>query len=196
MRIKQLGLSLYDDIYSQMQEFTGNRQIDTEDEVWFCEHFPVFTLGWQGAAHHILDAHNIPVIKCDRGGQVTYHGPGQLMIYFLIDLKRSKQAVASFVSTLETTVLQILQYFDIQGQCRPDMPGVYVAGQKIASVGLRIKNGRTYHGVALNINMDLTPFTYIHPCGYADLKMTQMCDWVSCTVQEVNRYARFLISRF
>lgn len=178
MRIKNLGLIPYEDAYQKMLAFTQSRQKETEDEIWFCEHPPVFTLGWHGSLSHIIDAHNIPIISTDRGGQVTYHGPGQLMMYFLIDLKRKKQGIANFVCCIEQGIISTLKDFGITAHLRQGMPGVYVDNRKICSIGLRVKKGCTYHGLALNVAMDLAPFHYIHPCGYHDLKMTQIQEWV------------------
>jgi lipoyl(octanoyl) transferase len=174
MKLSFLGLCPYADIYQKMQDFTASRDAKTEDEIWFCEHPPVFTLGWNGDAADILDHHGIPVVRCDRGGQVTYHGPGQLMVYFLVDLKRKKQGVAAFVCEIEKMVIALLQQFHYVGHLREGMPGVYVDHQKICSIGLRVKKGATYHGLALNVAMDLTPFSYINPCGYQGLVMTQL----------------------
>lgn len=185
MKIYDLGLIAYEEAYQRMQGFSTNRNADTEDEIWLCEHPPVFTLGWHGDPAHLLDAHGIPVVETDRGGQVTYHGPGQLMGYFLVDLKRQKQGIAAFVCAIEKAVIVTLKDFGIEGHLRPKMPGVYVDNKKICSIGLRVKNGKTYHGLALNVDMDLTPFTYINPCGYSDLQMTQMCEWTKCTMTAV-----------
>ncbi len=176
MIFQELGLVPYQRVYQAMREFTANRQFDTEDEIWFCEHPPVFTLGWHGDPSHILDAGEIPVVKTDRGGQVTYHGPGQLMVYFLIDLKRKGQGVSDFVCEIEKKLITVLAGLGITGHLREGMPGVYVDNRKIASVGLRVKQGCTYHGLALNVDMDLTPFKQINPCGYQDLEMTQIAD--------------------
>lgn len=185
MKIYDLGQVPYQEIYQRMQDFTANRTADSEDELWLCEHPAVFTLGWHGDPSHLIDAQGIPVIQTDRGGQVTYHGPGQLMVYFLIDLKRRKQGVAAFVCAIEKAVIATLKDFGIEGHLREKMPGVYVGNKKICSIGLRVKNGRTYHGLALNVDMDLTPFSCINPCGYTDLQMTQMQEWVRCSITEV-----------
>ncbi len=180
-----LGLIPYQNIYQKMREFTEHRNQDTEDEIWFCEHPAVFTLGWYGDPAHLLDPHGIPVVETDRGGQVTYHGPGQLMVYFLFDLKRRKQGVASFVCAIEQAVIVTLKAFGIAGHLRDKMPGVYVDNKKICSIGLRVKNGKTYHGLALNVDMDLVPFSYINPCGYKDLSMTEVCQWQQCNVSQI-----------
>ncbi len=186
MPLKHLGLCPYPAVYEAMQAFTESRKTDTPDEIWLCEHDPVFTLGWHGDPSHILDSHGIPVVACDRGGQATYHGPGQFLAYFLLDLKRKGQGVAALVARIEETVIQTLVHFGIEGHLRPHMPGVYVDNKKIAAIGLRVKNGRTYHGLALNVNMDLRPFGFIHPCGYKDLEVTDMKAWSAChNVEEV-----------
>lgn len=182
----------YEDALKAMQDFTAKRAANTQDEIWFCEHPPVFTLGRHADPSHILNPHNIPVIKSDRGGQVTYHGPGQLLVYFLLDLKRKKMGVAELVCRIEKTVIQVLQEFGIKAQCDQGRPGVYVLKDnklnKICSLGLRVKNGYTYHGLALNINMDLKPFSYINPCGYKDLAMTQISEFIpGTTVEQVKQ---------
>lgn len=161
-------------IWEAMQSFTLNRTPDTPDEVWLLEHQPVFTLGQAGLDHHIINPHDIPVVRCDRGGQVTYHGPGQLMIYTLFDLKRREQGIRHFVRDLEALLIELLSQWDIQSHRQQGAPGIYVDNQKIASIGLRVKRGCSYHGMALNVDMDLTPFQYINPCGFSDLKMTQV----------------------
>ncbi|MBQ9260355.1 MAG: lipoyl(octanoyl) transferase LipB [Neisseriaceae bacterium] len=180
MKIKYLGRNQpYLPIFRQMQDFTANRTPDTQDELWVVEHAPVFTQGKAGRAEHLLYANDIPVIETDRGGQITYHGLGQVVVYVLIDFKRRNISVRELVSRIENAVIATLSDYHIQAAADPKRPGVYTPnGKKIASLGLRIKNGATYHGVALNVNMDLSPFSQINPCGYAGLKMTQVADFI------------------
>ena len=170
-----------------MRDFTLNRQEDTPDEVWLLEHEAVFTQGQAGKAEHILAAGEIPVVNVDRGGQVTYHGPGQLVAYTLLDIKRLEMGVRDLVSHLEHSVVDVLAQWGVLAYAKPDAPGVYVNGAKIASLGLRIKKGRAYHGLALNVDMDLSPFQRINPCGYAGMAMTQLKDLTDepVTVEQV-----------
>lgn len=156
-----------------MQDFTNQRDDATPDEIWLLEHEPVYTQGQAGKAEHLLHSTEIPVVQSDRGGQITYHGPGQLIAYLLLDLRRKGISVRELVSGLEQAVIALLARYGIQASARPDAPGVYVSGRKIASLGLRVRRGCSFHGVALNVNLDLTPFTHINPCGYAGLQMTQ-----------------------
>lgn len=165
-----------------MRDFTLSRQDDTPDEIWLLEHDPVFTQGQAGKAEHILAAGDIPIVNVDRGGQVTYHGPGQLVAYTLMDIKRLDMGVRDMVSHLEHSVVDVLAQWGVLAYPKPDAPGVYVDGAKIASLGLRIKKGRAYHGLALNVDMDLTPFQRINPCGYAGMAMTQLKDLTSESV--------------
>jgi lipoyl(octanoyl) transferase len=157
-----------------MHEFTDTRADTTQDEIWLVEHPPVFTQGQAGKAEHVLAPGDIPVVQSDRGGQVTYHGPGQQVMYVLINLKRRKLGVRELVTLLEQTVVNTLAEVGIEAYPRADAPGVYVQGKKICSLGLRIRKGCSFHGLALNINMDLTPFLRINPCGYAGMEMTQV----------------------
>jgi lipoyl(octanoyl) transferase len=157
-----------------MQEFTNTRSDATPDEIWFTEHPPVFTLGLNASLEHLLAPGDIPVIQIDRGGQVTYHGPGQLMIYPLIDLKRAGLGIRDLVTALEQSVVDLAEQYGIEAASRADAPGVYVHGKKIASVGLRIRRSASYHGMALNVDMDLEPFTRINPCGFSDLEVTDL----------------------
>ncbi len=161
-----------------MQRFTDARTAHTPDELWFLEHPPVFTLGMAGHREHLLAPGDIPVVPTDRGGQVTYHGPGQLVVYALIDLRRSGLGARDLVTALETSVIHYAAQLGITAAARREAPGVYVEGRKIASVGIRIRRGASYHGLALNVNMDLAPFERINPCGYAGLAMTQLADHV------------------
>ena len=169
-----LGLHDYEPLWRAMQRFTESRSSLTPDEIWFTEHPPVFTLGLNASREHLLTPGNIPVIQVDRGGQVTYHGPGQLMIYPLIDLKRAGLGVRDLVTALEQTVVDLVADFGTEAASRKDAPGVYVEERKIASVGLRVRRGSSYHGMALNIDVDLEPFSRINPCGFHDLEVTDL----------------------
>lgn len=159
-----------------MHTFTDERDENTCDEVWLVEHNPVFTQGQAGKEEHVLAAGNIPIVKSDRGGQVTYHGPGQLVAYVLINLRRKNIGVRELVTHIENTVINTLGQFNITSAARPDAPGVYVDNRKICSLGLRIRKGCSFHGLALNVNMDLSPFLRINPCGYAGMEMIQLHD--------------------
>lgn len=178
MRIVSLGLTEYWPVFEAMQAFTANRTTETEDELWVVQHPSVFTQGMAGKPEHILVHDDIPVIQIDRGGQVTYHGPGQLVVYTLIDFKRRHITVRELVTKLENSIIATLDSYGIAAVNDPKRPGVYVQQQKIASLGLRIKRGAVYHGLALNVNMNLEPFSHINPCGYAGLHMTQMADLI------------------
>jgi len=172
--VRDLGRQEYEPLWRAMQRFTDLRTAATPDEIWFTEHPPVFTLGLNASREHLLDTGDIPVIQIDRGGQVTYHGPGMLMIYPLIDLKRAGLGVRDLVTALEQSVVQLAAGYGIDAAARPDAPGVYVAGAKFASVGLRVRRGASYHGMALNVAVELAPFLRINPCGYAGLRMTDL----------------------
>ncbi|SMF45698.1 lipoyl(octanoyl) transferase LipB [Pseudogulbenkiania subflava] len=183
--VKHLGLVDYSPTWRAMQAFTDNRTADTPDELWCVEHPPVYTLGLAGKPEHLIIPSQIEVVKCDRGGQVTYHGPGQLVVYLLIDFKRMGIGVRELVRRIEQSVIDLLAELGIEANGDVNAPGVYVRGEKIASLGLRIKNGAVYHGLSLNVDMDLTPFSWINPCGYAGLKVTQIKDQgASLTVAE------------
>jgi lipoyl(octanoyl) transferase len=175
-RVRHLGLAEYEPTWRAMQRFTGERAADTPDEIWFLEHPPVFTLGVNASRTHLLDPGDIPVVQVDRGGQVTYHGPGQLVVYPLVDLRRAALGIRAFVSALERAVIELAAQYGIGAQSRREAPGVYVAGRKLASVGVRVRRGGSYHGLALNVALDLTPFGRINPCGYAGLEMTQLAE--------------------
>lgn len=170
----------YQAIWNRMRAFTESRDSRTPDELWLLQHTPVFTFGQAGKPEHLLDAGNIPVVHSDRGGQITYHGPGQLVAYTLVDLKRQPSGVRHMVSVLEHSVIEVLQAFGTHSYSKKSAPGVYVIHKqqehKIASVGLRVRRGCCYHGVALNVDMDLGPFSRIHPCGYAGLPVTRLAD--------------------
>ncbi|MDP3559420.1 MAG: lipoyl(octanoyl) transferase LipB [Legionellaceae bacterium] len=174
--IEHLGLRSYIETWDAMRQFTETRDAHTDDRLWLLEHPPVFTQGQAGKPEHILQSSDIPVVQSDRGGQVTYHGPGQLVGYVLLDLTRLKIGIRTLVCTLERLLITTLQHFGIAAQTKLGAPGVYVGDRKIASIGLRVKKGCTYHGFALNVDMDLTPFSYINPCGYAQLEMVNMVD--------------------
>lgn len=175
--LRELGLVDYEPTWRNMQQFTESRNADTRDEIWFLEHPPVFTLGLAGKMEHVLWPGDIPVIHIDRGGQVTYHGPGQLVVYPLLDLKRLGLGVRALVEAIEMSVIDTLATFGIRARAKREAPGVYTAdGRKLASLGLRVRRGCSYHGLAFNVAMDLEPFTRINPCGYAGLQMTQVKD--------------------
>ena len=174
--IRNLGLQDYESIWHNMQQFTQNRNPETPDEIWVVEHFPVYTLGLNGKREHVLNTGNIPVINTDRGGQVTYHGPGQLVIYVLLDIKRLNLGIRQLVTILEHAMIRTLAQHGISAVSRADAPGVYVNDKKIGSIGLRIKRNCSYHGLSLNNDMDLRPFDHINTCGYSDLKVTQLSD--------------------
>lgn len=174
INVRSIGRQDYEPLWRAMQQFTDERDSDTVDEIWFTEHEPVFTLGLNAAREHLLQPGDIRVVQIDRGGQVTYHGPGQLMIYPLIDLKRARLGVRALVTALEQCAIDLLAEFGVQAASRADAPGVYVDSSKVASVGLRIRRGASYHGMALNIDVDLEPFTRINTCGFPDLEVTDL----------------------
>ena len=185
--VRQLGLQPYEPVSQAMHDFTDSRDETTPDEIWLVEHLPVFTQGQAGKAEHLLTTGDIPVIQSDRGGQVTYHGPGQQVMYVLLNLKRRKLGVRELVTLLEQTVVNTLAEYGIDAHPRADAPGVYVGEMKICSLGLRIRKGCSFHGLALNINMDLAPFLRINPCGYAGMEMTQMRQWVETATPDIIR---------
>ena len=174
--VRQLGCQEYEPVWKKMQAFTEQRDENTEDEIWLLQHPPVFTQGLNGKPEHILSSSTIPVIEIDRGGQVTYHGPGQLIVYCLIDLKRKKFGIRQMVSALEQSVIDFLADRQIKAVARKDAPGVYVDDAKISALGLRVKRGCSYHGLSINIDMDMSPFQQINPCGYEGLAVTQLKD--------------------
>ncbi len=174
--IRQLGRQPYTPVWRNMQAFTTARTESSRDEIWLVEHPPVFTLGQAGKPEHLLEPGDIPVIRTDRGGQVTYHGPGQLVAYLLLNLRHYGLGVRQLVSLIEQSIVDLLQEYAITANARPDAPGVYVAGRKIAALGLRIRHGCSFHGLSLNVAMDLEPFSRINPCGFPDLQVTQMRD--------------------
>lgn len=174
MKTSYLGRQDYVPLWHEMQKFTDERDATTPDEIWLCEHPPVFTLGLNASKEHLLAPGDIPVVQIDRGGQVTFHGPGQLMVYPLIDIRRANIGVRKLVTALEQSVVDLAAEYDVAAAARADAPGVYVEGNKLASVGLRIRRGSSFHGMALNVAVDLEPFTRINPCGYAELEMTDL----------------------
>lgn len=178
--VRELGRVDYHPTWQLMQAFTNQRTPESGDELWLLEHHPVFTQGQAGKPEHLLGlGSDIPLVQSDRGGQVTYHGPGQLIAYILLDLKRLNIGVRALVTAIETSVVDLLASYDICAQAKPDAPGVYVEGRKIASLGLRVRHGRSFHGLAINYDMDLSPFLRINPCGYAGLEMAQLKELVS-----------------
>ena len=174
MRIRKLGLVDYQSTWQAMKDFTDQRDINTEDELWLVQHAPVFTQGQAGKAEHVLAPGDIPVLQVDRGGQVTYHGPGQWLVYMLVDIRRHNLGVRDLVDLIEHSIVVVLAQFGIAAAPRRDAPGVYVDGQKIASLGLRVRRGCSYHGLALNVDMDLEPFSRINPCGHEGLQVTSV----------------------
>lgn len=174
--VRDLGLVDYEPTWRAMQRLTDQRGPDTPDEIWFLEHPPVFTLGMNASRDHVIAPGDIPVVQIDRGGQVTYHGPGQLVVYPLVDLRRAGLGVRDIVTALERSVVDYAAELGIVAECRKKAPGVYVDGRKLASVGIRVRRGASYHGIAINISADLEPFRRINPCGYPDLEMTRLAD--------------------
>lgn len=174
--IRRLGRVEYEPTWRAMQRFTDERNASTPDEIWFLEHPPVFTLGMNASADHVLAPGDIPVVHIDRGGQVTYHGPGQLVVYPLVDLRRAKLGVRDIVTALEQSVIALAAEFGIEAEARRGAPGIYVSGRKLGSVGIRIRRHSSYHGLAVNVNLDLEPFRRINPCGYQGLEMTQLAE--------------------
>lgn len=174
--IRYAGISDYRQVYSAMVRYTQSRDADSVDELWCLQHAPVYTLGMAGKPEHVLDPVRIPVIKTDRGGQVTYHGPGQLIVYLLLDLKRRSLTVKRYVNLIEQSVIDLCAALGLAAERRAGAPGVYIAGKKLASLGIRVKQGFSYHGLSLNIDMDLNPFSNINPCGYPGLAVTQLAD--------------------
>ncbi len=177
--VRQLGRYSYVPVWQAMQHFTDHRNEQTRDEIWIVEHDKVFTQGQAGKEEHLLMPGDIPVVKVDRGGQVTYHGPGQMVVYVLLDLKRRKIGIRELVTHIENAIIATLKHYDIEAAAKADAPGVYVDGKKIASLGLRVRKGCTFHGLALNVDMDLSPFSRINPCGYAGLEMIQCRDFAT-----------------
>ncbi len=177
--VRHLGLAEYLPTLEAMRRLTAERDDTTPDEIWLLQHPRVFTQGQAGKAEHLLAPGDIPVVQVDRGGQVTYHGPGQLVGYLMLDLRRLGLGVRELVTTMELSLVELLAGYGIEAAPRADAPGVYVAGDKIASLGLRVSRGCSFHGLALNVDMDMSPFQRINPCGYADLKMVQLKELVA-----------------
>ena len=173
-KVRHLGKVDYQNTWQKMQDFTNTRQTDTDDELWFLQHPPVYTLGKNGKAEHVLKPSDIPVVNSDRGGQVTYHGPGQIVVYTMLDLNRLNIGVRQLVTVLEQTVIDLLASYGIDSSANPDAPGVYVNNAKIAALGLRVRKGCSFHGLALNVDMDIEPFSRINPCGFEGLEVTQL----------------------
>ena len=195
--MRQLGLQDYQSVWQKMQQFTDNRDAQTTDEIWLVEHPPVFTQGQAGKPEHLLQRSDIPVVQSDRGGQITYHGPGQQIMYVLIDVKRHAELnVRQLVTALEQSVVRTLADYGIAAYAKPDAPGVYIEGKKICSLGLRIRKGCSFHGLAFNIQMDLAPFHYINPCGYAGLEMCQLADFISAEEAVCSKVSPKLIKHF
>jgi len=176
LHTRHLGVRDYLEVMEAMQRFTAQRDTSTPDSIWTVEHPPVYTLGQAGRREHLLDPGQTPVVQSDRGGQVTYHGPGQAIFYVLLDLRRHGLGVRALVSLLEYATIALLTDYGIDAEARPDAPGVYVSGRKIASLGIRVRRGCCYHGLSLNVDMDLAPFRRINPCGYAGMEVTQLSD--------------------
>ncbi len=195
--IRRLGLQNYSPMLEAMHRFTDQRDSGTADEIWLLEHQAVFTQGQAGKAEHLLAPGDIPVVQVDRGGQVTYHGPGQLVVYLLLDLRRLKLGIRDLVTLMEEALVSVLDDLGIEAYAKPDAPGVYVRGDKIASLGLRVRRGCSFHGLALNVDMDLTPFLRINPCGYAGLAMTQAkAHNPAASLADLNgRVEKYLINR-
>lgn len=173
---RYLGIQEYLPTWEAMRTFTDTRSAGQRSELWLLEHYPVFTQGQAGKAEHLLDPGTIPVVQTDRGGQITYHGPGQLVVYLLVNLRECGMGIRQLVTAMENSVIDLLAAFDIPASAQADAPGVYVDGRKVAALGLRVRRGCTYHGLALNVDMDLAPFARINPCGYAGLEVTQLKD--------------------
>lgn len=177
--VKCLGCQAYIETWQAMRQFTESRTEHTPDEIWLVQHSPVYTQGLNGKTEHLLNPNGIEVVQTDRGGQITYHGPGQLVLYPLLDLPRHNLKVRQLISALEQSVIDLLEAFSIRAYARKDAPGVYIEGRKIASLGIKVRRQCTYHGIALNVDMDLSPFYGINPCGHAGLQMTQLREWVN-----------------
>ena len=185
--VRQLGTVAYETVWRAMQNFTDSRDFHTPDELWMVEHPPVFTLGQAGKPEHVLSPGDIPVLQVDRGGQVTYHGPGQIVAYPLLDIRRMGMGVRELVTNIEQAVINLLETYGIAAARAPGAPGVYVKGVKIAALGLRVRKGRTFHGLAFNVEMDLEPYQRINPCGFAGLQVTQLSALASVSLPEVRQ---------
>ena len=190
LRVRYLGVQEYRPLWQAMRRFVDEAVASTEEELWLLSHPPVFTQGQAGRAEHVLDPGDIPLLQVDRGGQVTYHGPGQLVAYLLLNLKRRRMGVRALVDTIETAVIRMLKDYGISATTRPGAPGVYVGDAKIAALGLRVRRGWSYHGLSLNVDMDLAPFTLINPCGYQGLAVTQIADLLPAVSPAAKTQAR------
>ena len=175
--IKNLGKTDYEPVWQAMKQFTADRDVETQDEFWLTEHFPVYTQGLNGRQEHLLSTSNIPVVQVDRGGQATYHGPGQLIVYCLLDLNRLGLGIRQLVTDIELAIISLLKSYKVDAYAKREAPGVYVGQAKIAALGLRIRKGYCYHGLSLNLDMDLRPFSGINPCGFKGLEVTQLSDF-------------------
>ena len=195
LNVRQLGLRDYEPVWQAMQQFTDERDKNTIDEVWLVQHPAVFTLGEAGKHEHLLNTGDIPVLQVDRGGQVTYHAPGQLIAYLLLDIKRLDIGVRELVTRLENALIGVLSEYDIDAESRRDAPGVYVENKKIAALGLRVRRGRCFHGIALNVDMDLAPFARINPCGYEGLEITQIADLVDASQLSFEKTSQQFLSQ-
>jgi len=188
LKVRHFGLCGYLDTYREMVDYTSARQPDTADEIWFLQHAPVYTLGMAGKTEHLLDPGRIPVVRSDRGGQVTYHGPGQLLAYLLLDIQRRHLGIREFVDRIEQAIIDTLGELGLHGERKTRAPGVYIEGRKIAALGIRIRNGCSYHGLALNVDLDLEPYQGINPCGYPGLEVTRLTDYgISLGVADVTQ---------
>lgn len=183
--VRDLGQTQYEVVFDAMRQFTQQRDRDETDQIWLTEHLPVFTQGQAGKPEHLLAPADVPVVQSDRGGQVTYHGPGQITAYLLLDLRRKKIGVRDLVTGIETAIQQVLQQSGIASELRPKAPGVYVGSQKIAQLGLRVRRGCCYHGLSLNVDMNLEPFSRINPCGLTDITTTHMAAFGAISMNEV-----------
>ena len=188
LRLRRLGLADYETVWREMQAYTDSRNEASEDQLWLVQHPPVFTQGQAGKAEHVLAPGDIPVIQVDRGGQVTYHGPGQIVAYPLIDIARKGIGVRDLVCRIEESIIRVLAFYGVRGERIAGAPGIYVGGAKIASLGLRVRRGRCYHGLAFNIDMDLEPFQRINPCGYSGLQVTQLSAFCKAALGEVENH--------
>jgi lipoyl(octanoyl) transferase len=191
--VRKLGMVDYETTLAQMKTFTDSRTQDSADELWLLQHHRVFTQGQAGKAEHVLAPGDIPVVQADRGGQVTYHGPGQWVLYLLVDIKRHRLGVRSLVDLIENSLVQLLAEYGIDAAARPDAPGVYVRGDKIAALGLRVRKGCSYHGLALNVDLDLEPFTRINPCGFEGLQVTSMKNCLPDKLPEMDEVGQRLL---
>jgi len=194
--IRSLGKRSYESTWQEMRTFTDERTQETPDEIWLLEHPPIYTLGQAGKPEHLLDPGDIPIVNTDRGGQVTYHGPGQLVAYLLVNLRHARLGVRQLVTLIEQSLVELLAGYGIPAQARADAPGVYVGEKKIAALGLRVRRGCSYHGLSLNIKMDLEPFSRINPCGYPDLEITQIADYtIADSVEKTGQALSTIICR-